>query len=807
MRRSFTRRQKVLLLAVAALGLLALCCLGTYHSLENRLLTPGASKLFLDRHHNYLGEVPAGDDNFGYWRLPLTLPSQLPLPEDKNQGAQAGLARLVVATLQTEDRHFYQHAGIYWPSVLRAAYQNISELRIVSGASTVAMQVARMQRPGGRHVFNKVRESLEALLLIHNHGHDRVLRHYLTIAPYGNRIRGCSRAAQYYFAKPVADLSWLQAAYLAALPQAPGRMNPHQVWGQSRGLDRAHRILRLLNQRRYISDQALKQALHSELLLVAKPKREPAALHAVLNLGPKVQRRQQVVSTTTLDLDLQHRVSIILAENLAQLTPHGASSTAAMVVQIQRGEVLAYVGSADYFSEKSRGAIDFVQIKRSPGSALKPFIYGLALDLHGYTAATELTDTAMDFITEGGRAYLPRNIGGQFYGPMLLRQALGNSRNIPALRLLSDIGVEPTLRLLQQAGVEEISYQPGAYGLGLALGNLPVTLEELVLLYGVLAKEGHTMPLRYFIDQEVPAPKRLMSHGTAGLLRHILSDPEARYPSFGRGSSLEYHYAVASKTGTSQGYRDAWTVAMSDRLLVAVWLGTHDWSRMNQVGGLRGAAAAVAQIMEVAMPTVEPHRQAQEHFAPPRDYLTRTICSLSGRLANSHCPHTRSEYFAAGSEPMSLCPYHAKIALDRRNGLRASAACPGKFIEHRVLLDLPRHYHSWARHQKQQLAPLATSPLCGEQNQRRTVTITHPRNRVRYLWDPDTPRETATIRLAAKVQPQHEPIVWIVDGIPQAQVDYPHIYRWPIQPGEHEIRAALVNRSLQSQAVTITVVD
>lgn len=765
-------------------------CVAFYASLTTALIAPPPSKLLLDRHGSYFGEVPTVDELLGFWPLPDALPE-----------------RIAIATVETEDRYFYNHPGVSLLAIGRAMQQNLAHRRVVSGASTIAMQVARMQSPGSRNLWHKLRESIEALLLVQRHGHERVLRQYLTIAPYGNRVRGATRAARYYFDKPLDDLSWLQAAYLAGLPQAPGRLNPHHGDSQQRGLHRAHRILRRLHERGYLDSDEIQQALHSDLRLVPRPARNLAALHAVLDWSALVEPRPAVVSTATLDLDLQQRVAAILDRNLRRLRGLNASNTAALVVDTGSGDVLADVGSADYFGTDARGAIHYGKIKRSPGSALKPFVYALALE-RGFTAASELDDTPMDFVTESGRAYLPRNIGGKFMGPLLLRPALGNSRNIPALRLLSTVGVEPVLRLLDAGGVRGISYQPDAYGLGLALGNLHVTLEELARLYLALADDGALLPLRHFVDQPRSERQRWLDPATAQLIRHILADDEARAPSFRLGGPLDYDYAVAVKTGTSQGARDAWAVAFSDRALVAVWVGNHDVSSMNQVTGVSGAAIAAHEILDLATAISEPWRSVAESFAPPAGHSAVTICSLSGRLAGPDCPHPAIEFFAPGSEPVASCPYHRRARIDRRNGLLAGADCPRELVDERALLDLPERYADWARRQHLELAPREPSPLCGpppfEEPQ---VRIVAPPDNGRYLWDPDTPAEYATVRFEAQVRPRAEQIVWLVDGVPVAQVGYPHEFRWPLVRGRHVVQAALAQRAARSRSITITVVD
>ncbi|MHB8872286.1 MAG: penicillin-binding protein 1C [Myxococcaceae bacterium] len=777
--------------AAALLCLLAGAGWG-YSLLERRLLTPEASKLILDRRGRYLGEVPGSGGQLGYWPVPYELPE-----------------KIRVATLETEDRHFYSHPGVHLPSVGRAAWQNLRNLRVISGASTIAMQVARLQHPGSRSLWRKLTEAGEALLLTREHGHDQLLRQYLTLAPYGNRAHGVVRAARLYFDKPVEDLSWLQASFLAGLPQQPGKMNPYDPAGLKRALARARRILRELNVRGLVNDNEFAVAMKSDLGLVPLPHRNPEAMHAVLEWSAAARQRPAAVSKATLDLEIQGRVAHLLKENLGNLTGAGAGNTAAMVVDKDTGEVLAYVGSRGFFAEEQRGAINFLKAKRSPGSTLKPFIYALALERRGFTAASELADTPLDVQSENGRAFLPENITHSYLGPMLFRDALANSRNIPAMRVLTQVGVEQALQLLERGGVGGISYDPDRYGLGLAIGNLEVTVEELVGLYGALANGGESLPLRRFLDEPAAPRRRVLSRESAQLVTHILADPNARRPSFAAGSPLDFDYAVAVKTGTSQGYRDAWTVAYSDRLLVAVWVGNHDRRRMNHLGGVGAAAGVAHRIMNAVMPLRSPHREWAASFPLPEGYATRDICPLSGKLAGADCPTHRVEAFAPGTEPQEGCPYHAQVAIDLRNGLRAGPRCPSDFVQRRAMLELPEEYSRWARRQRLELAPHQESPLCASHREEGPpgIAIREPKNRVRFLFDPDTPAEYSSIRLSAKVSPASEAIVWIVDGTPVARVSYPHELRWSFQPGTHTIQAAMEHRPQVSQKVTVVVED
>lgn len=772
---------------------LVLCGAWLYGHTDSRLLRPRPSRLLLDRHGRYLGEVPGEGGELGYWPLGPVLPE-----------------RIVAVTLETEDRHFYEHSGVYVRSLGRAAWQNLSHLRVVSGGSTLPMQVARMQRPAARSLWAKLREGVDALGLVRRHGHDLLLRQYLTLAPYGNRAHGVVRAARLYFDKPVEDLSWLQAAFLAALPQQPGRMNPFSTDGKERALRRAHRILKLLHERKLLSDEELRQALGSALGLLAPPHRDPEAMHAVLAWSRRLPARpaDELMVKATLDLDIQRLTMKALRHNLDRLKWAHARDTAAVVADLSTGELLAYVGSQDYFDAEKNGAIDYLQVKRSPGSALKPFIYALALQRQGHTAASELADVPTEFKRFDGAVFVPENMTHNFLGPMLLREALGNSRNLPALHLLSQIGVDPVLTLLDQGGVTGISHAQGRYGLALAIGAAPVTPLELAVLYSALANHGQTRPLRYFPGEATERPAQILSPDAAQMVTQILADDEARRPGFPRGNPLEFDYAVADKTGTSQGYRDAWAAGFSDRALVVVWVGNDDASRMNHIAGAGGAAPAFHRIMDEVMAVREPWRPRTATFEPPATFSAREVCPLSGKLAGPLCPSHRTEWFAPGTEPTATCPYHAEVAIDVRNGLRAGPACPKRYTITRPMLALGEQYSDWASRQRLDLAPTQMSPLCdGETPAEPKIVIREPKSKARYLYDPDTPREYSAIRLSASVTPPSEEIVWLVDGTPIARVGWPHEARASLSPGHHLIRAAFVRRAETSSPVSVEVDD
>jgi len=584
-------------------------------------------------------------------------------------------------------------------------------------------------------------------------------------------------------------------------------MDPYDPEGLARATRRAHRILRTLRARSVITEEELSQALHAELGLSPKPRRQEAALHAALALAERSAGFTGHTRATTLDLGLQATVSRLAAEQLAGLRERDAGNTAVLVVRTEDGAVLAHVGSADYFDAEARGAIDYAAIPRSPGSALKPFVYAAGLESGRLTAASELEDTPYDVTDAGGGAWRPENANRQYFGPMLARQALANSRNVPALRVAATVGPAVVRDLLARLGLSSAAAGGDDPGLGIAIGALPATLEEVAAAYLALARGGVAIPLRRFADQPAPAPRRVLSAEVAALVTDILADPEARRPSFPPGGPLDYDHAVAVKTGTSQGFRDAWAIAFSDRVLVAVWVGRHDRHRMNDVTGQSGAGPIAHAVMEAVMPSLAAHRPVALAFPLPDGLPRRTVCSLSGRLAGKQCPAVRAEAFLPGTEPVDACPWHRDVAIDARNGLRAGPTCPPRHVVQKPLLDLPERYAGWARAQRLAVAPLRDSPLCPRPEAAPELSLVEPRQNARFLVDPETPPALSTIRFAARVAPADEPVVFLVDGVPVAKVGYPHEFRWPAEKGTHLVTAALARRPEVSRPVRIVVGD
>jgi len=761
-----TARSRAIL---AIFGVSAAALLATAFALSG-LNDPAPTILLLDRQGEFLGEVGApGRDDLGYWPL-----ERIPW-------------RVAAATIAIEDRRFRGHPGVDPIALARAAWANIRLGRRSSGASTLAMQVARMQRPGARTVWRKGIEALAALGLTARHGRDGVLGHYLRLAPYGNRIHGIGYAARRYLGKPVEDLSWAEVAFLAALPQAPGRMNPYLPAGRARALARGRRILALLRDSGAIAPSEHELALRQidGIVVPSLPRRPDEALHAVLRLAarfsdPAVRRTlpNPPLIRSTLDLGLQQEVSRLTAATVRSLADEGARNAAAIVLDRGSGEILAWVGSAGYFDARDAGAIDYAAVARPAGSTLKPFLYALALERGLITPASVLDDSARG---PGG----VEDADQEFLGPLLPRFALANSRNVPAVRLLERVGLDETWAFFRELGLHDGSKPARVYGSGLALGVLPVSLEALVRGATALANDGMLIEPRLIAGPDNPAPRRVLAESAARQVTLFLSDPMARLPGFPRMGPSEYPFPAAVKTGTSAGCRDAWTLAWSARAVVGVWIGRPDFRPMKSLGGYVAAAALARRILSLRHGD-QLDGLSDRPFPPPRGFLPVRLCATTGLLPGPACDRVVAEWLAPGQEPREVCDHRGawgQIYFTDRSLMTGKTSGTGNT--------------------NPALFPRQPPPLRGTRAARLRVSAPEPG--AVLLADPEVPPGSATIALQAEADPAPPELTWYVDGRPWRVAGYPYTVRWPIEPGAHTFQVRIPGQEDTSPPIRVSV--
>ena len=685
------------------------------------------------------------------------------------------------ATLALEDRRFFDHPGVDPLAILRAGWRNL-EGRHRSGASTIAMQVARMQQPAARSVGAKFVEAGVALALTWRYGRDAVLAHYLRLAPFGNGSHGIAHAARFYFDKPVEDLSWAEIALLSAIPQSPTRMNPLRPDGLDRAMRRGHEMLDELGRQKVIDVAELALA-HRQLAAIRlpDPPRRPEALHLVLRYQAMAREgRLQPPNAfdprlrTTIDLEAQRKVTRLSRNFLYAWSGMGAEQVAVIVVERGSGEVIADLGSNDY-RDRHAGAIDFTRTPRSPGSTLKPFIYALALERNIIRPTDILAD-----LPEGSSGI--NNADGHFLGPMLPRQALANSRNVPATNLLRSVGLDTAFRFLHALGLHDIETPADSFGLSMAIGSLPTTLEKLVTAYGALAEDGRLGDLLWFEGQKRRDPLRLLSADAARLVTSFLADPMARLPSFARYGPLEFPFPVAVKTGTSQGYRDAWTVAWSRRYLIGVWVGRGDAGTMTRLSGI-GSAARLAHAVMLQLHNAHPGDLEDVAFPAPEGRVPVELCLFGGKRNDGNCGQTLTEWV----RPDEMPPVERAPALtDDHGGARPA-------------IDIAPMHRAWAKAEGYRLADAAA----GDGGAR--LTVVAPENNTHIWRNPDIPASLSRIALKAVVDPPVPQVVWYVDGEPFAVADPDKPVYWPVAPGAHRFQLRLPLTSGASRPVRIVV--
>ena len=624
---------------------------------------------------------------------------------------------LVAAVLAAEDKRFHHHPGVDPLAMIRAAWLNLRRDRIVSGGSTITMQVARLNQgltPGPRTYERKFKEIWWALLIERHNSKETILTEYLNRAPCGNLTEGFPAAARLYLDKSVTDLSVAEAAFLAALPASPGAFNPYK--DPRPALTRRGSILDKMQRQGFISTAAAREG-RAEPLALGSPANIFNAPHFVSYLRRHFDEKPPPRITTTLDLDLQREVEEQVRLTAGAYRSQGLDQAAVVVMSLPEREILAWVGSADFF-ETEKGQNDGVTALRQPGSALKPFLYATAFENGLLTPATLLNDSAADYRVPKG-SFSPANYSGSFHGPVSARLALGSSLNLPAIKLAEETGVKAILGRLRELGLDSLNRDADYYGLGLALGGGEVDLLNLTTAYASLADGGRWLsPLFTKNHKRGGRPERhVFSPAAAFLISDILSDPTARVTGFGSGSILDTPYPAAVKTGTSKSFRDNWCVGYTGSFVVGVWAGNFEASPMDRVSGITGAGAiwrAVADLLAEQYPTPA--------FKRPAGILSREVCPVSGLLAGPDCPNHKLELFMNHHQPPAVCPHRE---LD--GGALKTAAIP--------VMGLSREFG-------------LLRPLNGEI----------------YAWDPGIKAQVQNIKAQVQSVPEVDLLVWRLNG-------------------------------------------
>jgi penicillin-binding protein 1C len=667
---------------------------------------------------------------------------------------------VIAAFLAVEDHRFYAHHGVDPRALVRAAVDDIRARRIVSGGSTITMQLARLLHPTGRTWRGKAAQALWALRLERRLPKQAILEQYLNRVPLAQGAVAVEAAAGLYFGAHATELSLGQAALLAGLARAPSGDNP--LVSPGRASTRRRAALERLVLSGYASALTAERARAEPVLA-----RGGAGAFLAPHFTTRVAQWQERESgsapgtapvRTSLDLPLQLMLEAEVRHTVETLSDRGASQAAALVLDNATGEVLAWIGSPDFWADTA-GQVDMVTSPRQPGSALKPFLYALAFD-RGYTPASILPDVARVYQTSTG-PYSPRNYDRRFHGPVRAREALASSYNLPAVDLANRVGVGGLLHLLRESGFASLARSAEYYGLGLALGNGDVTLLELANGYRALANGGVWRPWRWRAaspGEPVEPGRRIVSARAAAQVLDILDDPIARIPGFGIETPLDFPFPVAAKTGTSRHFTDNWAVAASGGFTVAVWVGNFNGRPMDGVSGVSGAGPLLHRAVLAAA-----SRHAPGILPTPEaaGAVPVSICRLSGLRVTARCP-SAVEWFAPGTAPERPCDWHGE----------GGVALPAEFAE-------------WAQQNGTTAAeaPETLPPGTASRAAERGFRILSPQQGDVYRVPAGVEARYATVALRAAGATAGASVHWFVDGRAHGGA------RWALAPGTHQIRA------------------
>jgi penicillin-binding protein 1C len=598
---------------------------------------------------------------------------------------------VIDAVLAAEDKRFFRHHGIDWLASMRAGVTGLSHGRITSGASTITQQLVKISERRPRTLRAKLIESVTALRIEQLWSKDKILAAYLNRLDFGNLNIGLASAADYYFDKPVADLSDAEAAFLAGLPKNPRKLNPHVALEAAR--HRQETVLRRMRANGWL-DTARFDRAKGEALALRPPARRFRAPHFVDLVLQQPQENPRAEWRTTLDFRLNEQVEKILRDRLAQLREQNVHNGAAVVIDNATGDVIALVGSENYFAPGA-GQVNGAWAQRSAGSTLKPFTYLLALE-HGATPATMVADVRTSFPSADG-FYRPENYNRRCYGPVRYRTALASSLNIPAVKVLVAAGGPEALHeRLRVCGLTTLNRSAEIYGLGLTLGNCEGRLLEITNAYASLARLGEYRPWRV-LTTGATTVRRYTRPELVWQIADIMSDNSARTLAFGMNSALRFDYPVACKTGTSTDFRDNWTIGFTPEFSVGVWVGNFDGSPMREVSGVTGAGPILHAVFDYLHTN-----RGTSWYRPPAEIVERNIHPLTGKLLAASDPRgvrekflpdrlpaveSPTDYDAAGN--VQLGPEYADWFKSAENGLRDRAILASTNGELRITSPLP----------------------------------------------------------------------------------------------------------------------
>lgn len=732
------------------------------------------------------------------------------------------------ATITAEDRNFYHHIGIDIKGMARAAYNVIFKHQSLQSGSTITQQYVKNALLDPKQTFTrKIKEIILSIEIEVMYSKDQIMTMYLNEIPYGNNSYGVEAAANTFFDKHAKDLTLAEAATIAALPKAPTFYSPYGTHPDRR-LARVNYILDSMADLKYITrDEANQAKTEAKNLKFAEPKEYIVAPHFVMYVkeqlvakyGETMVNEGGLKVTTTLDWDKQEKAQNAIQEGAAGRFDNINASNAAMVaIDPKKGELLAMVGSVDFFNKDIDGQVNVADSQRQPGSSFKPVVYATLFKDSNYNPGKILWDVPTDF-----NGYKPRNYDSTTHGPISIRQALSGSLNIPAVKALYLAGLNNSLKTAHDMGITTLN-DPGRYGLALVLGGGEVKLTDLTTAYGVFANSGNLSPTTSILKVEDGKGKVLEEHKDeskqvldpqiAYQISNILSDHDARAYVFGNSALDFYDRQVAVKTGTTSEYRDAWTIGYTPQLVAGVWVGNNDNTPM--AAGAAGAMAA-APIWHKFMASALADAP-QEPFIRPAGIQDITVDKLSNKLPTDHSPDKITDIFASWQTPKGKDDIHVTLQIDKATGKLATATCPSAYTKSQTFTNLHSEVPdnpNWENPVKEvaaqfgidtnyppaQTACTQTSPE-NDGNSKVSVTITSPSNEENV---------SSSFNIAANVSSKNglkKVEFYVDDSLIETDKESPYAAKTKkLEDGTHKVTVTATDRSgnTSTQSINVTI--
>ena len=677
---------------------------------------------------------------------------------------------VIKATIALEDRSFYENPGVNVRGIVRAFVSNLRGGAIQGGSSITQQLIKNVvfdyEERIKRSYTRKIKEVILAIEITRRYPKDKILEWYLNYNFYGNNAYGIEAAARVYFNKKAKDLNLAEAAMLAHLPQFPA-LNPFQ--NPEIAKRRQWRVLQAMVEAGYITEEQARQAYAEELNLsdsVAERYNISAAPHFALYALKELEKkfntpedpyfiwRKGVVVYTTLDYELQKEAERIAREQIKKLEEEGrdAHNAAVVVLRANTGEILAMVGSVDFYNKDIDGEVNMAVAERQPGSSFKPFTYAYAFNTKKFYPAKMVLDVRQVFPDPEAGIYVPENFDRRYHGPETMREALQRSHNIPAVWTLSQVGVKNVVDFAHRMGITTLTKD--YYGLSLTLGGGEVKLIDMAYAFSVFANNGLMVgepvppeeqrpgyrtlnPVailqvrdsdgNILYQYEKPETQRVISPQLAYMMNNVLSDPRPRPPAFGRFAKYLVldDRPVAAKTGTSNDFRDAWTIGYTPQVVVGVWVGNADNTPMKRVSGAIGAAPIFNEVMKVATKDLPP----AEFYRPP-GIVDVDVCWPSGLLPTPECNEVGkviTDIFFEDAIPTEYDNVWRAFEINKANGKLATPYTPPELRERRVFMILPPEANDWIRENNVPQPPRAYDDEFGPTVFNEEVAIISPR--------------------------------------------------------------------------------